>query len=257
LITVSVRTWHAVESEPTSISVPIGPDFEDPVTHDRSRTNEKVCATTESCPAERDDVPRNLLNAEPESGAPECAARIRAAVEEEHQPLLRSIAVLVARSDPRLRWSEVMEIASEVLHEAVQEALQGAPRFDPTRSAVAWVRGIAAKRLLGRRRLGIRIRRCVPASVLGQEAWAAALGQLRTGPADATVASRLDLEQALNRLAPGERQAVECRYYRGLDGQALANALGVSTPGAARVRVCRALQALRTHLAPGGAEVLP
>jgi RNA polymerase sigma factor (sigma-70 family) len=192
-------------------------------------------------------MPKSFANAEPESEALACAARIRAAVEAEHEALLRSVAVLVAKSDRRLRWPEVLERASEVLHEAVQEALQHARSFDRTRSTTAWVRGIAAKRLLTRRRVEARARRCVPATVLGHESWLAALGQLCTGPADAAVAGRLDLEQALGRLPPQERRALECRYYQGLDGEALASALGVSTPGAARVRVCRALQALRNQ----------
>ena len=93
--------------------------------------------------------------------------------------------------------------------------------------------------------------------MLGEQAWAAALGQLRTEPADAAVAGRLDLEQALARISPDERRAIEFRYYQGLDGEELAAALGASTPGAARVRVCRALQALRTHFSPAAEEVFP
>ena len=202
-------------------------------------------------------MPRNSSNAEMESEELECAVRIRAAIEEEHEPLLRSVAVLVAKTERGLRWPEVMEIASEILHEAVQEALKHAERFDPTRSATAWVRGIAARLLLTRRRAEARVWRCIPAAVLGEEAWAAALGQHCTGPTDAAVAGRLDLEQALARISPDERRAIEFRYYQGLDGEELAAALGVSTPGAARVRVCRALQALRTHFAPAEEEVFP
>ena len=80
------------------------------------------------------------------------ATRIRAVIAEEHEALLRSVAVLIAKTEPRLCWPEVMDKASEILHEAVHEALRDAPSFDPTRSATAWVRGIAAKRLLTRRR---------------------------------------------------------------------------------------------------------
>jgi RNA polymerase sigma factor (sigma-70 family) len=202
-------------------------------------------------------MPRNSPDAELDSEELECAVRIRAAIEEEHVTLLRSIAVLVAKTWRDLRWPEVMETASEILHEAVQEALKHAERFDPTRSVTAWVRGIAARRLLTRRRAGTRVRRCIPAAVLGEEAWTAALGQRCTGSTDAAVAGRLDLEQALARISPEERRAIECRYYQGLDGDELAVALGVSTPGAARVRVCRALRSLRTRLAPAEEGVFP
>jgi len=74
---------------------------------------------------------------------------------------------------------------------------------------------------------------------------------------DEAAAERLDLEQALTEISAEERRTIELRYYQGLDGAELAAALGVPTPGAARVRVCRALQALRTHLAPAEEEVFP
>ncbi len=202
-------------------------------------------------------MPGNSPNAELEPVTLECVVRIRAAIEQEHEPLLRSVAVLVAKTERGLRWPEVMDIASEVLHEAVQEALKHAGRFDPTRSATAWVRGIAARLLLNRRRAEARVWRCIPATVLGEENWAAALEQLCTKPADTAAAGRLDLEQALARITPNERRAIEFRYYQGLDGAELAAALGVSTSGAARVRVCRALQALRTHFSPAEEEVFP
>ena len=202
-------------------------------------------------------MPGNSSKAELESEELECTERIRAAIEEEHEPLLRSIAVLVAKTERGYRWPEVMEIASEIFHEAVQEALKHAERFDPTRSATAWVRGIAARVLLSRRRSEARAWRCKPAAVLGEEAWAAALAQDCTESSDAEVSGRLDLEQALACISTEERRSIEFRYYQGLDGTALANALGVSTPGAARVRVCRALQSLRAHLAPAAEEVSP
>jgi RNA polymerase sigma factor (sigma-70 family) len=202
-------------------------------------------------------MPRNSSNAELETEELACTARIRAEIIEKHEPLLRSIAVLVAKTGRDRRWPEVMEIASEVLHEAVREALKHADRFDRSRSATAWVRGIAARVLLSRRRSEARDWRCMPAAVLGEDAWAAALAQDCTESTDAAVAGRLDLEQALACISAEERRAIEFRYYRGLDGKDLATALGASTPGAARVRVCRALQSLRAHLAPAVEEVFP
>lgn len=200
---------------------------------------------------------RTSSNAGLESEVLQRDVRIRAAIKEEHELLLRSIAVLVAKTGRGLRWVEVMEIASDTLQQAVQEALKHAERFDPTRSATAWVRGIAAKLLLNRQRAEARVRRLVPVAVLGEEAWAVALERRCTEPTDEAVAARLDLEQTLARISPEERQAIEFRYYQGLDGEELARALGVATPGAARVRVCRALQALRTHFAPAEEEVFP
>jgi RNA polymerase sigma factor (sigma-70 family) len=205
---------------------------------------------------DRVSIPPKLPNSEPESEASGCATQIRAAIQERHEPLLRTFAILVAKSDQRLRWPEVMEQASELLHEAVREALKHANEFDPARSVSAWIRGIGARLLLNRRRVEARARRCVAATALGEEAWDNALMLLCTASTDTAVAGRLDLEQALSRLSSIERRAIELRYYQGLDGEELAIALGVSTPGAARGRVCRALQTLRNHFRSAGEEML-
>jgi RNA polymerase sigma-70 factor (ECF subfamily) len=183
------------------------------------------------------------------------AAQLRAAIDAGHDALLKSVAVLVSRAHLRRRWPEVLDLAAEVLHEAVREALAQASRFDPSRSATAWVRGIAARLLLSRRRSDVRAHRCVTTTALGEQAWQSALEGLCTGPADPAVAGRLDLEEALARVSPDERQALKARYYQGLSGTDLARALGVATAGAARVRVCRALQALRSRLLPSEEEV--
>ena len=184
--------------------------------------------------------------------------RIRAAIKEEHEPLLRSIAVLVAKTGRGLRWPEVMEIASEILHEAVQEALKHADRFDPTRSATAWVRGIAAKLLLSRRRAEARLtaigsRGRPRRGGLGRRA-RAALHRIhrRGGRRDGSIWSRHSLASPPK--SGGPSNSATTRVWTEKSWQA---ALGVSTPGAARVRVCRALQALRTHFAPAEEEVFP
>ena len=193
----------------------------------------------------------NAVKADQESVLLDSAARIRAAVAEDHETLLRSVAVLVSKTERQLRWPEVMDVAAEILHEAVQEALRNALAFDPTRSATAWVRGIAARLLLTRRRAEARGRRCVSATSLGEANWVAALEQHCSGSTESAVAGRLDLKAALGRISPENRHVINCRYYQGLDGNNLANALGVATAGAARVRVCRALQALRSQFSFG------
>jgi RNA polymerase sigma factor (sigma-70 family) len=227
------------------------------VTRGRFATNKILDETVVNLKMGRTCMVRDPSCSEPESEALQGAARLRSAIEEAHASLLRSVAVLVAKTGPGQRWPQVMELAAEVLHEAVEQALKHASEFDTTRSPTAWVRGIAVRILLSRRRKEARNRRCVPATVLGEEAWAAVLAQLHTESEDAAVAGRLDLEEALGCLNQEERRALQCRYFEGLDGEALARALGVATPGAARVRVCRALQALRTHFPLTEEEVLP
>src|SRR5438067_9431053 len=129
-------------------------------------------------------MPMDPSNVPPEPEAAGRAARIRQVVTERHDQLLRSVAIMVSKSEQSLRWNEVLDLAHEVLDTAVSEALAHAEAFDPTRSAAAWIRGIAARVLRDRRRADARARRCVPESTLGQEGWEAALSQLRTGPPD-------------------------------------------------------------------------
>jgi RNA polymerase sigma factor (sigma-70 family) len=197
----------------------------------------------------------NSSNVKPGAEAPGRAERISSAVDREYEPLLRSVAVMVARSDVRLRWAAVMDLAREVLDEAVGEALEHAGAFDPSRSAAAWIRGIAARVLAGRRRSETRGRRFIGASALGEQAWQGALARLASRPTGEAVAGRLDLEQALAGLSAADRRILVLRYYEGLDGAELARTLGLPTAGAARVQVCRALRALRDQFSRKG-EVL-
>jgi DNA-directed RNA polymerase specialized sigma24 family protein len=216
-----------------------------------------VAKEIDGCPAECERMAKEPLTSELGLSTGAGAARLRAAIEADHEALLQTVAVLVSRAHIRLRWPEVLDQAAEVLHEAVREALAQASRFDASRSATAWVRGIAARLLLSRRREDARAHRCVTNTALGKEAWESALQGLCIGPADPAVAGRLDLEQALARISADERRALEARYYQALSGSDLARALGVATAGAARVRVCRALQALRSHLLRTEEEVSP
>ena len=183
--------------------------------------------------------------------------RIRDAIAAEREPLLRSIAVLVAKTGRDLHWPEgdgnglgdpersgpgEHQTRGSLRPDPFGHGLDSRHRREaaldpPTRRSPNWSR--------------------ISAAVLGEEAWAAAIGQRCTKSTDAAVAGRLDLEQALDRISPEERRAIEFRYYQGLDGEELATALGVSTPGAARVRVCRAVQALRNHFVPAQEEVFP
>ena len=202
-------------------------------------------------------MPMDPSNSPSEREATSRTARIRQLVSGRHAQLLRSVMVMIWNSEHNLRRDEVADLAQEVLDTAVGEALAHAEVFEPTRSAAAWIRGIAARVLRDRRRADARARRCVPQSALGVEAWASALSQLRTGPPGEAVDHRLDLERALAGLTADERQVIELRFFQGLDGEELARALRAPTSGAARVRLCRALRALKERLICSDEEVLP
>jgi RNA polymerase sigma factor (sigma-70 family) len=245
----------------------IGLRFETPASHQVSgkipvtfaglATNKRMAREIGGRPAECERVFREPLNSGPGLEASVGAAQLRAAIDADHDELLQSVAVMVSKAGLRRHRPEVLDLAAEVLHEAVQEALAQSSRFDASRSPTAWVRGIAARLLLSRRRADARARRCVTTTALGEEAWECALQALCSDQADADVAGKIDLEHALARISADERRAVEARYYRGLSGRDLARALGVASAGAARVRVCRALQALRSQLLPAREKVSP
>ena len=196
-------------------------------------------------------------NAKLESEVLERDVRIRAAIREEHELLLRSIAVLVAKTRRGLRWLEVMEIASEILQEAVQEALKHAGRFDPARSATAWVRGIAAKLLLNRQRAGspsqaLGSRGRPWRGSLGRRARAALHGTHRRG-GRRTARSGAGTRSHLSRRATGHRipllpGAGRRRAGKGPGGFHSRGRTRTGLPGAS---------ALRTHFAPAEEEVFP
>jgi RNA polymerase sigma factor (sigma-70 family) len=181
--------------------------------------------------------------AEPETPSHDPAALLRQAIAREYEVLLRRLAVLVYRACGRLRREEVADRVAELLNEAVRRALQGAASFDPARSATAWLMGFALRILQEQRRAN---RRAVVQSDLGDEAWRGVLEELCSAEDAEAAIIRLDIQQALTRLDERQRLAIESRFIKGLDGEELARALDAPTAGAARVRVARALQALRT-----------
>jgi RNA polymerase sigma factor (sigma-70 family) len=192
--------------------------------------------------------------AKPET-ADERADQLRIAVECDYATLCRRIGVLVYRICGRLRRDEVAERVGEVLNESVKRALQSADHFDPTRSPIAWLIGIALNVLREQRR-GPALRAVVQTD-LRHEAWRQALeGLCAASESDATTI-RLDIRQALARLDEPQRRALQLRYYDGLDGEELAKALGAPSPGAARVRLARALQSLRKQFGLAEGERTP
>ena len=187
---------------------------------------------------------------DPETTGDDPAGHLRQAIDREHEVLSRRIAVLVYRVCGRLRRGEVADRVAEVLNEAVKRALQSAASFDPKRSATAWLMGFALRILQEQR----HPRRTVVQGDLGEAAWRGALEELCAADDTEATTIRLDIRQALERLDKEQRRAIELRYYQALDGEELAQALDAPTAGAARVRLARALQALRAVFGSSGDE---
>jgi RNA polymerase sigma factor (sigma-70 family) len=191
-------------------------------------------------------------NAERETTGEDRAERLRQAIDADYDVLFRRVSVLVYRLCGRLRRDEVVDRVREVLGEAVKRALQSAEHFDPARSATAWLIGFSLRILQEQRRGGKKW--AVAQSDLGNEAWKRVVEGLCSAADSDAATLRLDVRQALSRLEAGQRRVLELRYFEGLDGEELAAALGAPTAGAARVRLARALQALRAAFGASGDE---
>jgi RNA polymerase sigma factor (sigma-70 family) len=187
---------------------------------------------------------------DPQTVSEDPADHLRQAIDREYAVLSRRIAVLVYRLCGRLRRDEVADRVTEILNEAVKRALQNAPSFDPQRSATAWLMGFALRILQETR----HPRRAIVQSDLGEAAWGGALEELCSADGAEETTIRLDIRQGLARLDDGQRRIIELRYFEGLDGEELARALNAPTAGAARVRLARALQALRAAFGVSGDE---
>ncbi len=172
--------------------------------------------------------------------------RLRLAIERDYDRLRAGIAAMICRPGEHLEPEELKQQVDDALAETVQRALSGAGNFDPLRPAVPWLMGIAARVLQGRRRDWVRTRRVVPQSDVGKDAWDVVLDRL-SGATELSEANRLDVENVLAQLEPQAREVIVLRFYQGLDGHELAQALNAPSAGAARVRLCRALQAFRAR----------
>jgi RNA polymerase sigma-70 factor (ECF subfamily) len=156
----------------------------------------------------------------------------------------------VRSNNPYLDRDRRAQRVNEVLGEVVCRALAHPDSYNPGRPVVPWLLGIARNVLRGdAREAATRPRR----AEVDDTTWETLIGIL--GPPDGPASDRLDLEVMLTRLCPSARTALECRFWKGLDGRDLAEALGARSEGAARVRVTRALQALRDLFAQDASEV--
>ena len=142
-------------------------------------------------------------NAAREATGADRAQRLRQAIDADYDVLFRRVSVLVYRLCGRLRRDEVVDRVREVLDEAVKRALQAAEQFNPERSATAWLIGFSLRILQEQRRGGKK--RAVAQSDLGDEAWRQALDGLCTAADSVEATLRLDIQQALSRLEPGQR----------------------------------------------------
>jgi RNA polymerase sigma factor (sigma-70 family) len=148
---------------------------------------------------------------------------------------------------------EVSAVALEVLQEVVLEALSHADRFNPTGQPMAWLLGIAINVI--KRKKFEHIRRSQREfsmsnfSLTQEEALSESdlFDQLTAntyaGP-DQEIAANEQAELLLSLVSPEDQHILMLAFLQGFEREALAQKLGI-TPGAARVRLHRALKRLR------------
>jgi RNA polymerase sigma factor (sigma-70 family) len=143
--------------------------------------------------------------------------------------------------------------AVELLNDVAVEALACADRFRPAGQPRAWLLGIAAN--LIKRRQVERAKRNRREPLIhdlfpdSQDAWSEDELFDRLAAFDVTdpahsLAVNQELDAILAHISEGDQQVLRLAVLHGLSGLEMAQALGI-TPGAARVRLHRALNRLR------------
>jgi RNA polymerase sigma-70 factor (ECF subfamily) len=148
------------------------------------------------------------------------------------------------------RCSRDAEAAHDLTAETFAQAWLARARFrdEGHASAAPWLYGIARNVLL----MSVRNRRIERAALgrLGLLGDPAAVTAVDAEPEERWLER---LESALDELSASEREAIDLRFGRDLSYESVADVLQ-TTPGAARVRVHRALSALRGRLTPTAEE---
>jgi RNA polymerase sigma-70 factor, ECF subfamily len=178
--------------------------------------------------------------------------RLRQFIEDESESLHRTLCFYVIRAG-LANGQAVGPEADELLNEVVVEALQQAARFHPTGQPKAWLLGIAAN--LIKRQQAERARRHrreplvrdlypeVESDLSDGELFDQFAAYAADNPAQ-DIETNEQIAGMLAAVSQGEQHVLRLALVHGLDGDLLAKELGVS-PGAARVRLHRALQHLR------------
>lgn len=180
--------------------------------------------------------------------------RLRQFIATETEALIRVISVYVTRAG-LCRVNEARATATELLNEVVIEALAHEARFDATREPMAWLLGIAAN-LIRRRQSQIAAldrREPLVRDVYQNQSESMSDDELFDRVANLAM-SALDPEYItetnalasamLNAVSHDDRQVLRLAIMHDLDGNTVARELGIS-PGAARVRLYRAIRRLR------------
>lgn len=162
------------------------------------------------------------------------------------------------------RWQHTTPdaAASELLNEVVVEALDHADRFDPARQPKAWLLGIAANLLrrqqsetAQRERREPLMRDLVADDAASDDDLFDQLAEISSSSGDPARISEANdaLAHLLGSVSLEDQHILRLAVLNELNGDELAQALNI-TPGAARVRLHRAIRRLRTAVEHQTAE---
>ncbi len=181
-------------------------------------------------------------------------ARLKEVIQQESESLKRAVELYVARAGLTAGQRQAESIAGEILGELTVEALQHADRFDPSRQAYAWLLGIAANLIRRRQVEQAKLARREPLArgesgdpdMSEDELFDRLFPPHAHDPGEAMEQDQ-QVEALLARVSAEDRWVIRLAILDDLDGEALARELMVR-PGAARVRLHRALLRLRAAL---------
>jgi len=179
--------------------------------------------------------------------------RLRETLEREAGPLLRTLRHYVLRAG--LATHDTAEAAAqELLNQAAVEALADAGRLATVREPAAWLIGIAANLIKRQREDCARLNRREPlirdlvapldADLSDGELFDQVARWTDADPAH-EVETREQIDRLLAHVSAADQAVLRLAILHDLSGDRLAEVLGI-TPGAARVRLHRALSRLRT-----------
>ena len=183
------------------------------------------------------------------------AEPLRHCLESEAPALLRTIRMYVARAGVA-EGGDIASAALEVLSRVAIEALKSPGKFNPARPPRAWLLGIAANII---RRMQCERARVQAHEVLASQLAGAPIDEdgddegdffeqvaaLSTQTPEGTVLAREGADELLHLVDPDDQHVLRLAVVGNLDGTRLGQELGIS-PGAARVRLMRALCRLRS-----------
>jgi RNA polymerase sigma factor (sigma-70 family) len=192
---------------------------------------------------------------DPDDQPPDDAIRDR--IGREYPSLRRIIAAHVHKTcNPK----HAEMFIDEVIQDTVYQALKAAARFDPSRPLIPWLMGFAINILKAKKRIiAIEHKRFAHQGEIDDRIWEGLISFRRADDRDGPEkeATRAKIQDALGRLDVASRKAIYFRFLEGLEGQELAQALGVRKSGTARVRTYRAVRKLKGLLLSGARELVP